>query len=70
MHVSSAQSQHVRRGHSRHPALCHLAHYFNAVQLAFAHNYQSHSHTPILLQTGKCAISNLQMWDILTLRVH
>jgi hypothetical protein len=50
--------------------LCHVAEYFNAVQLAFAHNHQSHSHTPILLQTGKCAMSTLQMWDILTLRVQ
>ena len=48
----------------------HLAQHLNAVQLAFAHNHQSHSHTPILVQTGKCDISTLQMWDILTLRLQ
>ena len=40
------------------------------VQLAFAHDHQSHSHTPILVQTGKCDISTLQIWDIIALRLQ
>jgi hypothetical protein len=50
--------------------LRHLAQHFDTVQLAFAHDHQSHSQTPILVQTGKCEISTLQMWGILTLRVQ
>jgi hypothetical protein len=50
--------------------LRHLAQHFDTVQLAFAHDHQSHSHTPILVQTGKCDISTLQMWDIIALRLH
>lgn len=57
MNLSSAQSEHVGRRHSRHPALGHVAQYFNAVQLALAHDHQSHSHTPIQPQTGKCDTS-------------
>ncbi|MFZ3583099.1 hypothetical protein ACOI1H_13135 [Loktanella sp. DJP18] len=46
--VSSAQSQHVGSGHSRHDTTCRLAQRINAVQFAFAHDDQSHGHTPIL----------------------
>ncbi len=70
MHLSSAQSQNICRRHSRHCASCHLAQYFNPVQLALAHDHPFHGQSPVAQFEQESDILELHRGDIIALRLH
>lgn len=56
MNLPPTQSQQVRRSLRRHPTLYDLAQNLDPVQLALAHDHQSHGHTPFPSRRGSVTL--------------